>query len=81
MTRPGLNRPSLLSQSLTPLGNVTINSEKSQMFAFGVLTLGDARSFSGLTSKIPPLGSMINFDADVKNTTVRHQCENPNCLC
>ncbi len=31
-----------------------------------VFTLGDARSFSGLTSKIPPLGSMLNFDADVK---------------
>ncbi len=31
----------------------------------GVFTLGDARSFSGLT-----------FDADVKKTTARHQCEN-----
>ncbi len=31
----------------------------------------------GLTSKIPPLGSMLHFDADVKNkTTARHQCEN-----
>ncbi len=29
--------------------------------------LGDARSFSGLTSKIPPLGSMLNFDAGVTN--------------
>ncbi len=27
---------------------------------------GDAQSFCGLTSKIPPLSSMINFDADVK---------------
>ncbi len=27
----------------------------------GVFTLGDARSFSGLTSKIPPLGSMLNL--------------------
>ena len=42
-----------------------------------VFTLGDARSFSGLTSKIPPLGSMLNFDADVKKTTAHHQCENP----
>ncbi len=33
--------------------------------------------FVGLTSKIPPLGSMLNFDADVKKTTVRHQCEKP----
>ncbi len=32
----------------------------------GFFTWGDARSFSGLTSKIPPLGSMLNFDADVK---------------
>ena len=31
-----------------------------------VFTLGDTRSFSGLTSKIPPLDSMLNFDADVK---------------
>ncbi len=28
--------------------------------------MGDARSFLGPTSKIPPLGSMLNFDADVK---------------
>ncbi len=35
--------------------------------------VGDARS---LTSKIQPLCSMVNFDADVKETTVRHQCEN-----
>ncbi len=41
-----------------------------------VFALGDAQSFSGLTSKIPPLGSMLNFDADVKNTTARYQCEN-----
>ncbi len=32
-----------------------------------VFTLSDARSFSRLTSKFPPLGSMLNFDADVKN--------------
>ncbi len=32
----------------------------------GVFTLGDAQSFSGLTSKLPPLGAMLNFDADVK---------------
>ncbi len=40
----------------------------------GVSTLGDAWSFSGLTSKIPPLGSMLNFDADVKKKIARHQC-------
>ena len=38
----------------------------------GVFTLGDARSFSGLASINPPLGSNLNFDADVKKTTVRH---------
>ncbi len=32
----------------------------------GLFTVGDARSFCGLTSKITPLGSMFNFDADVK---------------
>ncbi len=45
-------------------------SEPHTMFAvvsLGVFTLGDARSFSGLMSKIPPLGSMLNFDTDVKN--------------
>ncbi len=42
----------------------------------GVFTLGDVRSFLGLTSKNPPLGSMLNFDADVKDTTARHLREN-----
>ncbi len=41
-----------------------------------VFTLSDARSFSGLTSKMTPLGPMLNFDADVKNTKARHECEN-----
>ncbi len=35
---------------------------KESLTSMVVFTLGDARSFSGLTSKIPPL----NFDADVK---------------
>ncbi len=44
----------------------------------GVFTLRDTWSFFfGLTSKILPLGSMLNFDADFKKTTARHQCENP----
>ncbi len=38
----------------------------------GLLTLGDARSLSGLVSTIPPLGSMLSFDADAKMTTARH---------
>ncbi len=38
--------------------------------------LGDAPSFWVLTSKMTPLGSMLSFDADVKKTTARHQCEN-----
>ena len=42
----------------------------------GVFTLGDARSFVALTSKIPPLGSTLNFDADVKKMTARHRREN-----
>ncbi len=32
----------------------------------GGFHMGDARSFFGLTSKIALLGSMINFDTDVK---------------
>ncbi len=32
----------------------------------GFFTLGDAWLFLGLRAKIPPLGSMLNFDADVK---------------
>ncbi len=43
----------------------------------GVFTLGDAWSFSGLTSKIPPLGSMLNFDADVKNVRASPMCKPP----
>ncbi len=31
----------------------------------GIFTLGDVRSFFGLTSKIPPLSFLSNFDADV----------------
>ncbi len=37
----------------------------------GDFTLGDMLLFAGLTSKIPPLGSMINFDADVKKKRPR----------
>ncbi len=44
--------------------------------AEAVFTLSDAWSFSGLKSKISSLGSMLNFDANVKKTTARHQCEN-----
>ncbi len=29
-----------------------------------------------VTSKVPPMGSTSNFDADVKNTAARHRCEN-----
>ncbi len=43
--------------------------------------MGDALSFFGLTSKVQPLGSMLNFDADVKKTTARHQCNNPRTHC
>ncbi len=43
-----------------------VKSSLATLEAFGVFTLGDARSFSGLTSTIPPLGSMLKFDAGVK---------------
>ncbi len=43
--------------------------------------LGDALSLCGLTSKISPLGSMVNFDADVKEMTARPQCEDHFCHC
>ncbi len=43
----------------------------------GVFMSGDVLSLCGLTSKILPLDSMLNFDADVKKITARHQCENP----
>ncbi len=42
----------------------------------GVFILGDARSFFAVASKIPPLGPMLNFDADVIETTSRHQRKN-----
>ncbi len=47
---------------------------KEVVDAFAVFKLGDARPFSGLTSKIPPKGLTLNFDADVKQTTTRHSC-------
>ena len=44
--------------------------------AMSGFTLGDARSFSGLTSKIPPLGSMLNFDADAHHQREKsHSCK------
>ncbi len=55
---------------------IKVRSSPSRVLPLGVFTLSDARSFSGLTSKIPPLSSMLNFDTDVKNSTARHQCEN-----
>ncbi len=51
-------------------------SKNERAHTEGVFTLSDAPPFSGLTSKIPLLGSMLNFDADVKNMTARHQYEN-----
>ncbi len=42
-----------------------------------VSILSDARSFSGLTSNIPPFGSMLNLDVDVKETTARHPIWKP----
>ncbi len=41
----------------------------------GVVTSVTRSRLFGLTSKIPPLGSTRNFDADVKRMTTRHQCE------
>ena len=41
----------------------------------GVFTLGDARLCFGLTQTIPPLGSMLNFDADLKIWPRITQCE------
>ena len=61
---------------LLPTDQIVYVGSGSRTQCQGVFTLSDARSFSELTSKIPPLGSMLNFDADVKKTTARHQCEN-----
>ncbi len=46
----------------------------------GVFTLGEMRSLFVLTLKIPPLHSMLNFDADVKKTTARHPVGKPPTL-
>ncbi len=51
-------------------------TSRSPSLPVGVFTLGDVRSFYGLTSKIPPLGSTLHFDTDVKETATRHR-ENP----
>ncbi len=63
-------KPPCVTQHENPL--TLVSNAKAQ----GLFTLGDTRSFSGLTSKIPPLGAMLNSDADFNNMTVRHQCEN-----
>ncbi len=59
----------------TKLGNasrVTVGAGSVRVLNEGVSTLSDARSRFALTSKIPPLGSMLNFDANVKKTSARH---------
>ncbi len=60
-----------------PFSFLTFRNLRGIRCPFAVFLLSDALSFSGLASKIQPLGSMFNFDADVKKTTARHQCENP----
>ncbi len=40
-----------------------------------VFTLGDVRVFLGLASKISPFGFNVKFDADVKKTAERQQCD------
>ncbi len=40
------------------------------------ITLRPMGLFFRLTSKNPPFGSTLYFDADVKKTIARHQCEN-----
>ncbi len=52
---------------------IKLHTRKHRRKPTGVFTLGDTRSFFRLTSKAPPLGQMLNFDAHVKTTTARHQ--------
>ena len=47
-------------------GSESLYSKTTNVLTLGVFTLGDARSIFGLTSKIPSLESMLNFDAGVK---------------
>ncbi len=60
---------------LRPLGDATSKISPLGSMSKAVFKLDDAQSFSGLTSKILPLGALLNFDADVNNMTARHQCE------
>ncbi len=62
-----LQLASLLAPSLHGLCEQTRTRVKSHLQTMRVFTLGDARAFWGLASKISPLGSMLKFDADVKN--------------
>ena len=54
------------NQSRPVLARTPIPTLSHQILAERVFTLGDVLSFFGLTSKISPLGAMLNFDADVK---------------
>ncbi len=60
-----------VSEKYLPVSSASV--QRGELKGFHV---GDARSFFALTSKITPLGSLLNFDVDVKKTTARHQREN-----
>ncbi len=47
----------------------------------GLFTLGDALSFSGLTSTVSLLGSMLNFDAHVKKRPLVTKVKTPSAWC
>ncbi len=84
-SRVRLSQASVKRQFCTTKLTVPVLST-CKAFPVAVSTLGDAWSFSGLTSKIPLLGSMLNFDADVKKTldvtNVKTACDRQfsNCL-
>ncbi len=76
-------QPRALNLDLLQLLLTSHNGTLSFVFSrptSGGFILGEAWSFSGLTSKIQPLHFMLKFDADVKQSTTRHQCEN-RCAC
>ncbi len=78
-TRPTRTRKHVRGRTFIPKNvteTVATKSHSNSEATTGVLTLGDARTYFELALTIPPFVSMFNFDADVKKTTARHQCEN-----
>ncbi len=76
-TRPSVCPSDSSKSRIKVRGQSSQVSSSKVEYPWRAFHIGWRAGISGLTSTFSPLGSMLNFDADVKKTTARHQCENP----